>query len=463
MRASAGAPIWLVDPNDGTRDYLEGRRGSAVVHRPRVRGAARCWAWCSPSAIRTTAGDLFAWAEGAGPLTPQRALPGARAAGRAWVRSTSCSCPTNGDRDPETNLQLHRARALPGGAQHRASTGPGGRGRSRGRGVALCARGLGLRAPATPCSRAAGGSLMDEDGRDVAYRADGDEPVRAGASAGRRGGGAPGRASRGASAATRTRRERRVARLGRGRGRAPTRDCCRARRAACWARWRETAWAAWSSSSRPREIAQAYPDGPRLLADGGAWNTLAGQPTDDSEMALALARADLRPGRFDAAPCSRRTALGSAAGPSTSGRTTGAALAGSPNRREPGQRLPHAREPARRLRARAACATRRPRWRARDSALTHPHPVCGDAVGRFRGGGRARDPRHGDGPEAAYAAALALGSRRRRRARPCSQALDAARDDAARLRRRVGRASCSSPCRTPSTSCSTPRAWRTGW
>src|SRR5262245_20385822 len=24
------APIWLVDPNDGTRDYLVGRRGSAV-------------------------------------------------------------------------------------------------------------------------------------------------------------------------------------------------------------------------------------------------------------------------------------------------------------------------------------------------------------------------------------------------------------------------------------------------
>jgi len=25
-----GEPIWLVDPNDGTRDYLAGRRGSAV-------------------------------------------------------------------------------------------------------------------------------------------------------------------------------------------------------------------------------------------------------------------------------------------------------------------------------------------------------------------------------------------------------------------------------------------------
>jgi len=28
----------------------------------------------------------------------------------------------------------------------------------------------------------------------------------------------------------------------------------------------------------------------RELADGGTWNTIAGQPTDDSELALLLAR-----------------------------------------------------------------------------------------------------------------------------------------------------------------------------
>lgn len=38
------------------------------------------------------------------------------------------------------------------------------------------------------------------------------------------------------------------------------------------------------------EIAQRYPDGLRELADGGTWSTLAGQPTDDSELALDLAR-----------------------------------------------------------------------------------------------------------------------------------------------------------------------------
>ncbi|NLX19780.1 MAG: ADP-ribosylglycohydrolase family protein, partial [Desulfobulbus sp.] len=40
----------------------------------------------------------------------------------------------------------------------------------------------------------------------------------------------------------------------------------------------------------PDEIRRSYPDGVRELADGGIWNTIAGQPTDDSEMALLLAR-----------------------------------------------------------------------------------------------------------------------------------------------------------------------------
>jgi ADP-ribosylglycohydrolase len=40
----------------------------------------------------------------------------------------------------------------------------------------------------------------------------------------------------------------------------------------------------------PEEIRRSYPDGVRELADGGTWNTIAGQPTDDSEMALLLAR-----------------------------------------------------------------------------------------------------------------------------------------------------------------------------
>ncbi len=49
----------------------------------------------------------------------------------------------------------------------------------------------------------------------------------------------------------------------------------------------------------PEDIRLEYPDGVRELADGGTWNTIAGQPTDDSEMALLLARMLAQQGRYD--------------------------------------------------------------------------------------------------------------------------------------------------------------------
>ena len=49
----------------------------------------------------------------------------------------------------------------------------------------------------------------------------------------------------------------------------------------------------------PEQIRQEYPNGVRELADGGTWNTIAGQPTDDSEMALLLARMLVDQGWYD--------------------------------------------------------------------------------------------------------------------------------------------------------------------
>lgn len=43
-------------------------------------------------------------------------------------------------------------------------------------------------------------------------------------------------------------------------------------------------------SLTPDEITARYGDGPTALSDGGAYGTIAGQPTDDTEMALLLAR-----------------------------------------------------------------------------------------------------------------------------------------------------------------------------
>src|SRR5207237_6851785 len=43
------------------------------------------------------------------------------------------------------------------------------------------------------------------------------------------------------------------------------------------------------------------PDGLRDWGDGGLYHTMDGQPTDDSEMAITLARATVREKKYDAA------------------------------------------------------------------------------------------------------------------------------------------------------------------
>ena len=60
--------IWLVDPNDGTRNFLQGARGASVsigllYERLPVLGVV--YSPCAPD----DSGDLFRWAEGCGPVT----------------------------------------------------------------------------------------------------------------------------------------------------------------------------------------------------------------------------------------------------------------------------------------------------------------------------------------------------------------------------------------------------------
>src|SRR4029079_16030997 len=76
-----GAPVWVVDPNDGTRDYIKGRRGSSVsialvFERRPVLGVVHPFAYPDDNgAIYTAAvGQEGVWKNGA-PLSgslPQR-------------------------------------------------------------------------------------------------------------------------------------------------------------------------------------------------------------------------------------------------------------------------------------------------------------------------------------------------------------------------------------------------------
>jgi len=49
----------------------------------------------------------------------------------------------------------------------------------------------------------------------------------------------------------------------------------------------------------PDEIRRKYPNGVRDLADDGTWGTIAGKPTDDSEMALTFGRTLIKQQHYD--------------------------------------------------------------------------------------------------------------------------------------------------------------------
>jgi ADP-ribosyl-[dinitrogen reductase] hydrolase len=137
-----------------------------------------------------------------------------------------------------------------------------------------------------------------------------------------------------------------------------------------------------------QEIAAVYPREVRELADGGVYHTIAGQPTDDSEMALALARCLVEKKEFipekvlDAYRewmTSRPLDIGTTTERGLLGlHTTESESNGSLMRVAP-LGVWAAGDPAR-----AADAARQ------DSALTHKNPVCVEAC-------------------AAYAAAIAAG------------------------------------------------------
>lgn len=67
------------------------------------------------------------------------------------------------------------------------------------------------------------------------------------------------------------------------------------------------------------------------LADGGTWDTIAGQPTDDSEMALLLARMLADQGGYDSEEARKRYVFWLDSGPFDCGMTVSSGLRGRPN------------------------------------------------------------------------------------------------------------------------------------
>ncbi|MDE2748362.1 MAG: ADP-ribosylglycohydrolase family protein [Chloroflexota bacterium] len=128
----------------------------------------------------------------------------------------------------------------------------------------------------------------------------------------------------------------------------------------------------------PEDILEEYPEGVRELADGGAWNTIAGQPTDDSEMALTLARLLADQGRYDQAEAKLAYIFWLDSGPFDCGNTIYSGLRGRPNPDSQANGALMRVSPLGIFGAKHDLSQLAD-WARQDSAITHPHPVCKDA------------------------------------------------------------------------------------
>src|SRR5258708_2660411 len=276
--------LWLVDPHDGTYEFLQGRRGSAISVALLRKNIPVLGVVSSPLAP-DRGRDTIAWAEGAqgilrNGVSVKNDLSGRRLAPGELVWATAAAALR-----PETyGRGAERARfgAMASIAYRLARVAAGD-------GAAAItvhevneydiAAGMAL-------IRAAGGVLLDLQGREIALA--GDPAVRVnGCFAGGREAalhlsrfhwGAleeePRRGPRVNLGFPRKADERRLARaigclLGQVIG-----DSLGSR----------------VEFKGAAEIAREFPRGVSELADGGVYHTLAGQPTDDSEMALTLSR-----------------------------------------------------------------------------------------------------------------------------------------------------------------------------
>ena len=133
---------------------------------------------------------------------------------------------------------------------------------------------------------------------------------------------------------------------------------------------------------RPDVIRRRYPDGVRDMADGGTWNTIAGQPTDDSEMALLLARSLVAQAGFDAEEIRKAYVYWLDSDPFDVGMTIQSGLTGwhNPNSQANGAMM--------RISPLGVFGVNYEleqvaEWARQDAAITHIHPVCQQANALF--------------------------------------------------------------------------------
>lgn len=388
---------WLIDPNDGTSAFQQGHRGAAVsigLLRETTPVLGVVLAPCPPTGDE----DLITWAEGCGPVrrngAPVRAAPG------SWADTldsyTVVLVSQAADRRSSVNAELVApARFLPvPSIAYRMALVAAGEGEV---GVAVSGAEDFDYAGAHALLLGAGGVLLDADGQPVSYAPEG----------GRR------RSGRGALFGGSPKLAAELAlrdweRVGRGRSEEPApfvwpasshiaprdRPLDRAQ-GILLGQLVGDALGAQVEFQTPASISHRFPQGVQDIRNGGPFNTLAGQPTDDSELALALARSLVERGSYDLEAVARAYVGWLESGPFDVGNTIGTALragrgrtgsivevverAANPMSQANGALMRIAPLPLLYYRSDDGGAS----LARLDARLTHPHPVCGAANAAF--------------------------------------------------------------------------------
>ncbi|MCX6020351.1 MAG: ADP-ribosylglycohydrolase family protein [Chloroflexi bacterium] len=398
LDAEGPVHCWMVDPNDGTRAFIVGVRGAAVsigLLRDGEPVLGVVYAPCCPD----DGGDLITWAEGCGPVRRngqevQPVLP------ERLSRHTVLVLSWDVDRVRSGTLWVARPgryRSLPSIAYRLALVAVGeadgtlsGHGPS---GWDYCA--------GHALVRGAGGVFQDERGAEVRYTPDGHSRVRAcfAGSAGlaqelRQHQG--GRHLWGGETANYQAPRPLFPKIVPALGATEENPGVLARaQGALLGQLAGDSLGSLAEFQSPEEIRRRYPNGLRDLEDGGTWGTIAGQPTDDSEMALLLARMLARGGGYDAETAAQAYGWWLRSRPFDVGTTTRQALTGVTDavsrRHAAAETARSSANPASQANgslmrisplgvfAHALPPQQVAEMARADSALTHPNLVCQDA------------------------------------------------------------------------------------
>jgi ADP-ribosylglycohydrolase len=128
----------------------------------------------------------------------------------------------------------------------------------------------------------------------------------------------------------------------------------------------------------PVKIRQLFPDGLLNMQGGGTWNTLPGQPTDDSEMALALMRSMLNDSSYVPESARQEYIAWLDSGPFDCGITTACGLSGIPDHDSQANGALMRVSPIGVFGAKVDEA-QVAEWAMQDAEITHPHIVCKQA------------------------------------------------------------------------------------